>query len=106
MGVDAAAGRGIWHARYGQYKPQKPISDRLKVATDTNKPKNSREQRSKFDPQPLRNIKRGDRSQTLWARRKQLKDSIATVETSSLYEPDELWFENPEATDDSDEAVL
>ena len=91
---------------YGQYRPQKPISDRLKVATGTNKPRNSRQQKSKFKPEAPGVINRGDRSQTLWARRKQLKDSIATVETSSLYEPDELVFLAPPDTGLTDDSVL
>ena len=90
---------------YGSYRPQKPISSRLKVSQGTNKPCNSREQRSKFQPEAPGIIKRGDRSGTLWVRRKQLKDSIGTVETSSLYEPDELCFENPD-DDYSDSAVV
>ena len=90
---------------YGSYRPQKPISRRLKVSHGTNKPRNSREQESKFKPEGPSTIKRGDRTGTLWAKRKQLKDSLGTVETSSLYEPDELWFENPD-DDYSESAVV
>ena len=95
-------------ANYGSshYRQGKPISSRLKVAAGSNKPANSREQKSKFNPQPLTTIKRGSRDETLWMKRRKLKDSIATVETSSIYEADELLFENPEAIDDSDEAII
>ena len=92
---------------YGQYREQTPISDRLKVVTGTNKPKNSREKKSKFDPQGPSTINRGDRSGTIWARRKQLKDSIATIETSSMYPPDSLEFDNPDFNDETyDDTII
>ncbi len=93
--------------KYGYYKPQQPISSRLKVTEGNAKPKNSRQQKSKFDPQPLGNIKRGSRDGTLWARRMKLKDSIATVETSSFYEPDTLEFDNPDFNDETyDDTII
>ena len=84
---------------YGQYRPMQPISDRLKVVQGTNKNPMARQQKSKFNPQPLTNIKRGDRSNTIWSKRKERLakgESIATVQTSSLYEADSLEFENPD----------
>ncbi len=92
---------------YGQYREQTPISDRLKVSAGTAKPKNSRQQKSKFKPEGPGVIKRGSREGTLWARRMKLKDSIATVETSSMYPPDSLEFDNPEFNDETfDDTII
>ena len=78
---------------YGTFQERQPISKLLKVSPGAIKPK-SRMKESKFNPQPLGNIARGDRSQTLWAKRSKIKDSLATVETSSIYPADELTFDD------------
>ena len=78
---------------YGNFQERQPISKLLKVSPGSNKP-NSRMKDTTLNPQPLGNIARGDRSQTLWAKRSKLKDSLGTIETSSIYPADELTFDD------------
>ena len=79
-----------------------PISSRLKVTAGEVKNPTARQQRAKLDLQPLTEIKRGDRSATIWSKKKAAMhkgESIATVETSSLDEADAILFESPETVE-------
>ena len=92
---------------YGHYKERPPISPHLKtVAAGKNQNPTARQQRSKFQPEAPSVIGRGDRSGTLWARRKQLKDSFGTIETSSIYPPDAIIGESYEEIDATDISVF
>ena len=82
---------------YGQYKPQAPISSRLKVSGGTNKPHRARMQKLNRDFQPLGNIQRGSRENTLWVKK---KSQLGTVIPNASYEADEVAIGN-EATDDA-----
>ena len=74
------------------YRQMPPISSRLKVDAGTNKPDRVRQQRSRFDPQPLGDIKRGDRSGTLWVK----KQNQTNVIPSDSFDQQTAVFENPE----------
>ena len=79
-----------------------PISSRLNVTAGTEKNPTARQQKAKLDLQPLGEINRGDRSATIWAKKKTAMhkgESIATVETSSLDEADAIQFENSETSE-------
>ena len=94
---------------YGQYRSQKPISDRLKVTQGTNKNQTARQHKSKHKPEAPGVIKRGSREGTLWHRRKELLkkgQSLGTIETSSMYPPDALEYEAPPDTGLTDDSVL
>lgn len=91
------------------YRQFKPISSTLKVSAGQNKSPMAREQKSKLELKPLTEINRGDRSQTLWAKRKELLakgQSLGTIETSSMYEPDALVYDCEPDENHIDEAVF
>ena len=71
---------------YGHYVERQPVSAHLKaVASGTNKNPATRQQKSKFQPEAPGIINCGDRSKTLWARRKDLLKKgqpLGCVETS------------------------
>ena len=82
-----------------------PISSRLKVTAGEAKNPTARQQKAKLELQPLTEIKRGDRSQTIWSKKQAAMhkgESIATVETSSLDEADAILFESPETAEGMD----
>ena len=84
------------------YRQFPPISSRLKVTAGEAKNATTRQQKAKLDLQPLGEINRGSREETIWAKRKSAMhkgESIATVETSSLDEVDAIQFENPETSE-------
>ena len=82
---------------YGQYREMPPISSRLTVAKGTNKPHRARMQKLNRDFQPLGDIKRGDKSQTLWLKK---KNQLGTVIPNGQFESDEVAIGN-EATDEA-----
>ena len=87
------------------YRQMPPISSRLKVTAGEAKNATTRQQKAKLDLQPLGEINRGDRSATIWAKKKSAMhkgESIATVETSSLDEADAILFESPETAEGLD----
>ena len=77
------------------YRQFPPISSRLKVDAGSNKPDRVRQQRSRFDPQPLGDIKRGDRSGTLWAKGKTNQNIIP----SDSFDEASQTFSNPAGED-------
>ena len=78
-----------------KYRQGKPISSRLKVSAGSSKPARVRQQRTKFDPQPLGNINRGDRSQTLWVKGKANQNVIP----SNNFDEQSQTFSNPDGED-------
>ena len=84
-------------SEYGssQYRQQRTISSRLKVSAGTNKPARVKQKDTTFSPQPLGNIKRGDRSQTLWAKGK----TNSNVVPSDPLDEESQTFSNPEGED-------
>ena len=91
------------------YRQFPPISEYLGVADGIQKPRRSRQKPNRHQPQGPGVINRGDRSGTIWAKKKKLDhqgQSYATLETSSMYPEDELWFENEDYTDQTDDSVI
>ncbi|WP_148228782.1 hypothetical protein [Parasynechococcus marenigrum] len=91
------------------YRQFKPISSTLKVSAGEAKNPTAKQHLNKLDLQPLTEIKRGDRSSTLWSKRKELQakgQSLGTIETSSMYEPDALIYECEPDDNHIDEAVF
>ena len=77
------------------YRQMPPISDRLKVAAGDKKPARVRQQRTNFKPEPLGNINRGDRSQTLWKKGKANQNIIP----SDSFDEASQTFSNPTGDD-------
>ena len=100
------------HYGSSHYRQFKPISETIKsVEAGTNRNPTAKQHKTKFKPEPPGVINRGDRSQTIWMKKKSAMgkgDSIATIETSSIYEADSLEFENPdrEYSDFDDDAII
>ena len=81
---------------YGRYKPQKSISGRLKVAEGKTKNPTAKQQPQIKEFQPPGVIQRGDRSKTLWARRKKRMSMLGTTEHSNLDPVDDMSYHDPE----------
>ena len=84
-------------SEYGssQYRQQPTISSRLKVSAGTNKPARVKQKDITFSPQPLGNIKRGDRIQTLWDK---VKNNSNVVPSDPIDEESQMFF-NPDGED-------
>ena len=87
------------HYGSSHYRQFPAISSRLKVDAGTNKPARVKQKDTNFAPQPLGNIKRGDRSQTLWKKNQANTNVIPSdeldQETAVFENPDDP-FNNPE----------
>ena len=72
-----------------------PISTRLKVVAGDQTPDRVRKQRTNFKPEPLGNIKRGDRSATLWVKGKTNQNIVP----SDSFDESSQTFSNPAGED-------